>query len=249
MKSFKNTVQQIMKDKGITIYELIQTDQLSRNTIREIVNDPFKSFSLNTAEILAELLDCKISDLFIDDWKTLYFEERSKTAPSWEREHTFSPDNLKEMDRLFSQIGIHCTFEPYGDFSCLNINNAYRPSPYHINMNMRIENKGESTQLTIVDFYFCANKILFPEEKIKEHLIYLIELYAKKTGFQEILFYIVNDFSIHSGSIYESGLDIAADYSYTQGIKKQHFIKQGYKNIAVDNLNIYLSFYKEFKRP
>lgn len=238
-----------MKDKNITVYQLIHDCPLSRNTIRDIVNDPYKSFSLSTAETLATALDCNISTLLIDDWKILYFEEMNKTLFDSDRNQIFSPDNLKVMDRLFSEIGIHCTFEPYNDFRSVNIREENQFSPHHIDINMRIEKLDNYARLTVVDFFFCANKKMFSEEQLKNELIYLIEVYARRSGFQEIMFHIWNDYTVRADAIYEHNFHIETDYSYTQGTKKQLFIEQDYHFIPNKITEAQFSFQKKLMKP
>lgn len=245
MMNFRNKVQEIIEEKGTSIYQLNKDCPLSRNTILEIVNNPYKSFNSTTLETLALALDCNITDLLVDDWKVLYFEKIADRIADSDQKLIFSPNNLKVLDRLLSQLGIQCTFEPYSDFRALNIKEAQQHGSHHIDINMRIEHMGDCNRLTVVDFFFCTNKSLFLEEKLKANIIYLIECYALQIGFQEVKFYISNDYIVRSGTFYENGLNVEADYSYTLGTKMHLFTDQGYRFVPARHTEFQVSFQKE----
>lgn len=249
MKNFRNNVQQVIKDKNMTVYKLIQNCELSRNTIRDVVNDPYKSFTLNTAESLALALDCEISDLLILDWNMIYYEEIEKHLPpsySNFRAQLFSLKNLAVIERLFSELGIDCLFEPYNNFRSVNIKTKNTCSPFHVNMNMRIEKTEKNNRLTVTDFFFCTNKKVFPEEeRLKVLFISLIEEYARRMEFHEIMFHLLNDDTIHPGTSYNNNCHIYIDFSYANGTNKQHFLDLGYKLIPNRVINIQSLFQKK----
>lgn len=249
MKNFRNKVQQVIKDKNMTLYQLIHNCELSRNTIRDIVNNPYKSFNLNTAESLAYALDCEISDLLIFDSNMIYFEEIKNQLPhSYSNFQTqlFSPENLAVMERLLSEMGIDCLIEPYSRCMSVNIKTKNICNPFYLNMNMRIEKMEENVRLTIVDFFFSTNKKVFPEvERLKVLFISLIEEYARRMEFHEIMFHVLNDGTIHPGTSYNHNCHIDSDFSYSNGTNKQHFLDLGYKLIPNRVTSIQSSFQKK----
>lgn len=244
MRYIQNRVCQIMKEKGITSYQLKQQNWLDKNTISKIVKNPDHSFTLKTLEILTLMLECSSSELLCDTMENVVFEELDQKRIYFERKQLFIPENTKVLDHLLSEIGIHCNFDAYNYYKALNITNVHSTDSYEIDMNIRGEVYGDTANLAIVDFYFSPNKPLYSQNAIRAAIVAQLEEYAKNAGYREITFYIDNDSTAPARSFSEQKKTAQADFSYPSEALKNLFINQGYQLLLSQHSHFQLPFQK-----
>ncbi|PCD05712.1 hypothetical protein CMV16_22035 [Peribacillus simplex] len=73
--NYKNNVKKLMEEYSYSLNELKKNCELSLNTLRELKNNPFHNFNMESAYSLAQAFDCSIKDIIEDDVSTIYFDQ------------------------------------------------------------------------------------------------------------------------------------------------------------------------------
>ncbi|WP_167859751.1 helix-turn-helix domain-containing protein [Paenibacillus cymbidii] len=229
---FKNNIKKIMKENGLTLYGLDKTCDLSSNTLRSLVNQPYRNTSLRSLQILAQMLNCSIKDLIEDDPAVLYYKEiaeANKTRSLYSRNQVFSPDNREYLRKLLFQVGASCHVLPYSRYRAATVRNGYELSPIQIELSLRVVEAADILMLQVVSFYVCVNHVTQNEAIIKEAIVQALEIYAQKLHMDEIHFTIDQNFEREEDFLSNAFSELPADFSYTLGTEADFFRKHNYE--------------------
>ncbi|AEN89209.1 hypothetical protein BMWSH_2327 [Priestia megaterium WSH-002] len=228
---YKNNVKKLMKEYNYSLNELKNNCELSLNTLRELKNNPFHNFNMESAYNLAQAFNCSIKDIIDDDVTTIYFDqiaEENKNDPFFINHQVFSPENVHYLRKLFLEVGVPCNIKPYGLYKKAIVKAQEELSSIFVDFNLLLKNEGTPT-LFVRDFFVVVNKVILNETIIKDAFIKAFEIYARKLKISQIQFSVLNDFQMREYKAYESLSDLPSDYSFTVGTESSIFIENNFE--------------------
>lgn len=228
---YKNNVKKLMEEYSYSLNALKNNCELSLNTLRELKNNPFHNFNMESAYNLAQAFNCSIKDIIEDDVTTIYFDqiaEENKNNSFFINHQVFSPENVNYLRKLFLEVGVPCNIKPYGLYKKANVKVQEELSSIFVDFNLLLKNEDTPT-LFIRDFFVAVNKVILNEAVIKDAFIKAFEIYARKLKIHRIQFSVLNDFEIREHKVYESLSDLPSDFSFTVGTDSSVFIENNFE--------------------
>lgn len=189
-RTYYYKLDEIMREKRISLEKLTQKTGLNINTIRKIKNNTFINVEIVTLKILADALDCSIHDLIGEDYPNYYrkqikdFEQKVYVEKYYKY---LNNENIYFLQRSLSRIGIKAHILPGEYFKVVDIVSEIDESPIIVNIRLRFS-FADRKILKVVNFDVFANKDIIHEDKVKEYIIDIIEDYAIKNNFESIFF-------------------------------------------------------------
>lgn len=188
---YKNHLKEIIQTQKISQSWLAEQVGITRQGLRDIMNDPFRNVSINVVTRLMEVLDVSFSELGEVYKFSEYLNEQII-------DRCFDEKNLEILSSLVKEsTGLRLHFGPYSNNQKLNFH-ADRRSKKDFSGNVRINVTLEGLTFEIVDFDFYnlqqsidINDFL----SIFSKLIDAFEVYAQKIGFNLIVFHVESYFN------------------------------------------------------
>lgn len=185
-----------MSNQDYSLNKLAEDTGISKNTIRPIKNNTMPNPTLNTLRLIADALNCNLSDLVSDDsWIPLYNEllEDRKDVPLFNDKQYFSIENIDVIKKSLFSIGIVAEIQPtFPSLTSLAIKSKDDVGIAFVDIYLRI-NKSDKVYLEVIDFYVYVNLNVTSEDTIKELLVSMIEKYAKLNKVEQISFFNIDD--------------------------------------------------------
>src|SRR5699024_8579376 len=185
-----------MSNQDYSLNKLAEDTGISKNTIRPIKNNTMPNPTLNTLRLIADALNCNLSDLVSDDsWIPLYNEllEDRKDVPLFNNKQYFSIENIDVIKKSLFSIGIVAEIQPtFTSLTSLAIKSKDDVGIAFVDIYLRI-NKSDKVYLEVIDFYVYVNLNVTSEDTIKELLVSMIEKYAKLNKVEQISFFNIDD--------------------------------------------------------
>ncbi|WP_314575471.1 helix-turn-helix transcriptional regulator [Enterococcus gilvus] len=183
---YKNRLREIIQVRKINQNWLAEQVGITRQGLRDIMNDPFRNVSINVVTRLMEVLDVSFSELGEVYKFSEYLNEQLI-------DKCFNEKNLEILSSLVKEsTGLRLHFSPYSNKQSLNFH-ADRRSKKDFSGNIRINVTLEGLTFEIVDFDFYTlhqstdiNNFL----SIFSKLINAFESYAQIIGFNLIVFHV-----------------------------------------------------------
>jgi len=209
-----------MEENNLSLYKLDKICDLSINTLRKLITNPSHNTKLESLNILAQVFNCSIKDLIEDDPAIVNYEkatEKYKDKTLYSHRQVFSPENIDYLRKLLLQVGVSCNLSAYGMYKTVSIKTEYELSSIHVDFNLRVSEVEEKSILEIVDFYVSVNQALLNESVIKNAFIQAFEIYARKLKFNEIHFFIIQDFKKRDDEYSKLNSELPGNFTYTIG--------------------------------
>ncbi|WP_249860386.1 hypothetical protein [Paenibacillus konkukensis] len=130
---------------------------------------------------------------------------------------------------MLLQVGAACHISSYSRYRTAYVKSEYYLSSIQIDLNLRVvEAQGKPT-LEVINFYVCVNQRLQSEAVIKDAIIKVLEIYARKLNISEISFIISQSLEKETAFILNANSELPADFSYTLGTASVLFTQNNYK--------------------
>lgn len=183
---YKNRLKEIVQVQNISQSWLADEVGITRQGLRDIMNDPFRNVSINVVTRLMEVLDVSFSELGEVYKFSEYLNEQII-------DRCFDEKNLEILSSLVREsTGLRLHFRPYSNKQKLNFH-ADRRSKKDFSGNVRINVTLEGLTFEIVDFDFYASHPSSDKNNflsIFSKLIDSFEDYAQKIGFNLVVFHV-----------------------------------------------------------
>lgn len=142
----KNDISKLMKEKGVTQYELANRTGLNKTTIRKIVNNEFHDMKISTLQLISDALDIDWPEIMVEEENRMLFTEHL-------RPYGFKKGNLEVFKVIMKEIdsSMKISWQQYNDYRKTNLYIKNEKIGVKIFVNMAIFLTEHGITLTIVD--------------------------------------------------------------------------------------------------